>query len=90
MADALGLEHQICRAHVNRNVEATIGELGEQALEAPHPLPPELCGHGLTVEQVICGVTEKGQPQLEELLTRYQAASPPTQGQRASIWYRMR
>lgn len=95
VADDLGLEHQICRAHVNRNVEATIAELGEQALETPDALPPELYGRGLTVdqflddlvtvEQAICGVAEKGQQQLEELLARYQAAPPPTQGQRASL-----
>jgi transposase-like protein len=91
VAEALGLAHQICRAHVNRNVHDLIAALGTQALEHPHPVPWELKALDITldqfledlttVESIICGVPFDGQRQLETLATRYQYARPPTQGQ---------
>lgn len=100
VSEALGVEQQICRAHVNRNVEDLIAALGTQALEHPHPVPPELRARGMTVDQflddlstvegIICGVPFDGQRQLEQLLSRYQYAPAPAQGQRASMWYRFR
>ncbi len=87
VAEALGLDQQICRAHVNRNVEDLIAVLGTQALEHPPPVPWELQAEGITVDQfledlstvenIICGVPFDGQPQLEQLATQYQYA-PPT------------
>ncbi len=100
VADNLGLQHQICRAHVNRNVHDLLGALGEKALEHPDPVPPELQGTGITVDQFLediqtveCVVTRlpaDGQSQMEQLAARYQYARPPTQGHRATMWYRMR
>lgn len=100
VAEALGLDQQICRAHVNRNVEDRIAALGTQALEHPHPVPWELQAEGITVDQfledlstvenIICGVPFDGQPQLETLATQYQYAPPPTQGHKATMWYRFR
>ena len=37
VADHLGLKHQICRAHVNRNVHDLIAALGTKALGASRP-----------------------------------------------------
>ncbi len=100
VADDLGLQHQICRAHVNRNVHDLLGALGEKALEHPDPVPPELRGGEITVDQflediqtvecVITSLPTDGQTQLEQLAARYQYARPPTQGHRATMWYRMR
>ena len=100
VADDLGLQHQICRAHVNRNVHDLLGALGEKALAHPDPVPPELQGTEITVDQfldgiqtvecVITSLPADGQNQLEQLATRYQYARPPTQGHRATMWYRMR
>jgi transposase-like protein len=100
VADDLGLQHQICRAHVNRNVHDLLGALGEKALEHPDPVPPELQGTEITVDQflediqtvecVIPSLPADGQSQLEQLAARYRYARPPTQGQRATMWYRMR
>lgn len=39
IAADLGLAHSICRAHVNRNVARLVGQLGEQALYRPDPVP---------------------------------------------------
>ncbi len=100
VADELGVEQQICRAHVNRNVHNLIGALGTQALEHPHPVPWELKAVGVTLDQfledlttvegIICGIPANGQQQLETLATRYQYAPPPAQGHRATMWYRFR
>ena len=100
VADDLGLMHQICRAHVNRNVHTLIGELGTQVMEDPDRVPWELDSTQVswdqfaedlsTVEGIICGIPSNGQQELETLLTRYQDAPPPAQGNRATMWYRFR
>ena len=98
VADELGLPHQICRAHVNRNVHDLIGALGTKALEHPDRVPWELPQASVeqfledldTLESVIQGLPADGQQQLSELAERYQGAPPPMQGQKATMWYRMR
>lgn len=98
VVDALGCQHQVCRAHVNRNVHALVGQLGTKALEHPDAVPWEL--PGLTVdpfledlqdlEFIVKSVPHDGQAQLDRLAARYQPAPPPPQDHRASMWYRMR
>jgi transposase-like protein len=98
VSDELDLEQQICRAHVNRNVHDLIGQLGTKALEHPDRLPREM--PGMTVEQfvedlgdlewIIKGVPSNGPQQLAALAARYQAAPPPPQDGKATMWYRMR
>jgi transposase-like protein len=100
VADDLGLDHQICRAHVNRNVHDLLGSLGEKALEHPDPVPPELHSTESTIDQflddvqtvesIITTLPADGQAQLQQLAARYQYARPPTLGHRATMWYRMR
>ncbi|TAH51633.1 MAG: hypothetical protein EYC68_09725 [Chloroflexota bacterium] len=51
VADHLGLQHQICRAHVNRNVHDLVAVLGTKALEHPDPVPWELSN--LTIDQFL-------------------------------------
>lgn len=99
VADELGLKHQICRAHVNRNVHDLIGALGTKALEHPDTVPSELSSQ-VTVDQfiedlqdlewIIKGVPTAGQAQLDKLAARYQGAPPPPQDHKATMWYRMR
>ena len=98
VADHLGLQHQICRAHVNRNVHDLIAALGTKVLEHPAPVPWELPGMTLdqfledldTVEWIIKSMPANGQAQFQALAARYQGAPPPTIGKKATIWYRMR
>ncbi len=97
VADELGLDQQICRAHVNRNIHDAVGSLGSKALEQPDPVPP---GSGLSVDQFIADLQQleelikalphDGQPQLDVLAERYQTAPPPKPKAKASMWYRMR
>lgn len=87
VGDGLALQHQICRAHVNRNVYDLIGALGEKALEHPDPVPWELKSQDVSVDQfledlqtaefVIAALPSDGQAQLEHLLERYQFAPYP-------------
>lgn len=98
VVDALGCRHQICRAHVNRNLHALVAQLGTKALDHPDRVPGEL--PGLSVEQfredlldlewIIKSLPHDGQAQLDALAARYQLAPPPSQDHRASMWYRMR
>ncbi len=100
VADNLALQQQICRAHVNRNVHDSIGALGEKALEHPDPVPWELKAQEVSVDQfledlqtaefVIAALPSDGQRQLEQLVERYQFAPPPSQGRKATMWYRFR
>lgn len=97
IAHELGLQHQICRAHVNRNVYDLLGTLGEKALEHPDPVPWELKSQNVSVDQfledlqtaefVIAALLSDGQAQLERLLERYQFAPSPSQGHKATMWY---
>lgn len=97
VADELGLEQQLCRAHVNRNLHDLIAALGSKALEQPDPEP---AGTALTLaqflddlqqlEEIITGLPHDGQAQLEQMAERYQTAPPPASGHKASMWYRMR
>ncbi len=94
VADELGCQHQICRAHVNRNVHDLIAQLGTKALEHPDRVPCEL--PGLSVDQfiedladlewIIKSLPHDGQKQLDELAARYQMAPPPPQDHHASMW----
>ena len=98
VADGLGLQHQICRAHVNRNVHDLVAALGTKALGHPDRVPWELpdltVEHFLedvqTVEDLIKGLPHDGQAQMSALTERYQGAPPPPQDGRATMWYRMR
>jgi len=97
VADELGLSHQICRAHVTRNTLRLVGELGTQALEAPDPVPK---GVTRSLEQFIAdlervqwlveALPHDGEEQLEELHQHYCQAPAPREGEKASMWYRMR
>lgn len=97
IAAELGLSHGICRAHVNRNVAKLVGDLGEQALRRPDPLPEGLT---VTVDQFIDDLEyfqlivalrpEEGPGQLWRMFERYRFAPAPAPGERATMWYRFR
>jgi transposase-like protein len=97
IAAELGLSHGICRAHVNRNVAKLVGDLGEQALRRPDPLPDGLT---VTVDQFIDDLEyfqlivalrpEEGPGQLWRMFERYRFAPAPAPGERATMWYRFR
>jgi transposase-like protein len=96
-ADELGLAHQVCRAHVTGNVLDKVAELAIQALEKPDPVPPQvppspeqLVADLETVQGLIEAHPHDGEKQLAALYQRYCAAPAPREGEKATMWYRMR
>jgi len=96
-ADELGLEQQICRAHVTPNVLDRVAELTIQALETPDPMPsqmtvsPEQLVVDLqTIQGIIEGHPHDGEQQLAGLYERYCFAPAPQEGEKATMWYRTR
>jgi hypothetical protein len=96
VADQVGLDHQICRSHVKRNVDALAESMIEQ-LKKQEPLPKGVLSSAerlvQDLETVQNWVRERPVNALEELETmyhRYQAAPVPKKGERHTVWYRMR
>ena len=96
VVDAMGLDHQICRSHMKRNVDDIADSL-RQHLAHPEALPD---GVQLTPEQVQMDLAQMqrlvrerppdGTEQLEKMYDRYKEVPTPENGQRHSVWYRMR
>ena len=97
VADDIGLDHQICRSHVKRNVDELAQSLHDQ-LKQQEPLPPGVSSSPeqidldrQTLQRLVRERPADAPQQLERLYPRYQAAPPPTRkGQRHTVWYRMR
>jgi transposase-like protein len=97
VADALGLEQQVCKSHVKRNTEALIEELKPLAEQ---DVDGSLAAIGVSPEQAVADLERLGElirlrrpedeAELEQLSTRYQGAAPPKKGESASVAYRMR
>lgn len=97
LSDELGMEHGVCRAHVNRNVADLVAHLSEQRLRLPQAMLPSVkrsVADALAdleyVQQLIALRPPDGGQQLNRLLKHYQAASPPRPGEKASLAYRIR
>lgn len=96
VVDDLGLDQQLCRRHVQENVENVAEEL-EQQLTANEPPP---AASDLTPAQLLIDLQvlrtlvwarpEDGEKQLEALYDRYKVVPKPPVGVRHSVWYRMR
>jgi transposase-like protein len=96
VVDALALDHQICRSHVKRNVDAIAQSL-DKHLAHPEPLPE---GVELTPEQVRTDLAAMqrlvrarpadGEERLAAMYDRYKDVPVPESGTRHSVWYRMR
>jgi hypothetical protein len=97
VADELGLDQQVCKAHVKRNTEALIENLQP---EATSDRDGSLAAIGVAPEQAEADLKRLGElirtrrPQdvdeLAEMHLRYIGASPPGAGEKASVAYRLR
>jgi len=96
VADALGLEQQLCRRHVRENVEGTADELNQQLPQAESPPadsgldPDQLAADLEQLRDLVRHRPPDGEAQLEHLYDRYKVIPAPPVGQRHSVWYRMR
>lgn len=96
VADQEELDHQVCRSHVKRNVDALTAELQEQleGAEAP-PAGTTLCaakaGQDLeTLRRLVRERPADGEEQLAQLAQQYQGVPAPKVGERHTVWYRLR
>ena len=96
VADEVGLDHQICRGHVKRNVDGHAESLVEQ-LKKQEPLPEgvvssteRLVEDLETIQKLVRERPANAPEELETMYHRYKAAPMPKKGQRHTVWYRMR
>ncbi len=97
VADELDLDHQVCRSHVQRNVEDLADTLCKQLHARQEPVPPDVDSSpeqletDLTVLEELVSQRPADAPEtLKDLYHRYKAAPKPPHKQRHSVWYRMR
>lgn len=96
VADEVGLDHQICRSHVKRNVDELAESMIEQ-LKREEPLPKGVVSSAERLAQDLEAVQNlvRERPgnaleELEAMYHRYVAAPVPKKGERHTVWYRMR
>lgn len=97
VADSMGMEHQVCKAHVERNTDALIESLSPQVKADKDGSLQQI---GVTSEQGVADLRRLGelvrsrQPdegdELEQMHLRYKEACAPKKGEKASVAYRMR
>src|SRR5437588_1007068 len=97
VADEVGVQHQVCKAHVLRNTEALIERY--QPLVAKDA-DGSLHAIGISPEQAAADLTRLGElvksrqreqaNALEALQRRYLEAAPPREGEHQSLAYRLR
>jgi len=92
VADALGLDHQICRSHVKRNTDDLAAQLaaGDVLPEGVRSSPGRLIEDLGQVCQLVRARPAEGAEQLAQLYERYQAAPQPGPGLKHTVWFRMR
>ena len=96
VADQVGLDHQICRSHVKRNVDELAESMIEQ-LKREEPLPEGVRSSAESLVQDLDALQNlvRERPAnavevLETMYDRYKAAPVPKKGERHTVWYRMR
>jgi transposase-like protein len=97
VADEVGLQHQVCKAHVLRNTETLI--VRYQPLVA-RDADGSLQAIGVSREQAAADLTRLGElvksrqreqaSELEAMHRRYLEAAPPQEGEHQSLAYRLR
>lgn len=97
VADELGLEQQVCKGHVKRNTETLIENLQSAAAA---DADGSLATIGVIPERAVADLVRLGElirtrrPQdvdeLAKMHLRYIGASPPGEGEKATIAYRLR
>jgi hypothetical protein len=96
VADDSGLDHQICRNHVRRNVDQHADELFQQ-VKKKEPVPegvdanPDILVMDFALLQWLIRLRPADAVEiLRQLYQRYQAALKPPPRRKHDVWYRMR
>lgn len=92
VADVLGLEHQLCLAHVRKAVtkrcKALLAQARQEGIDA-HACE-QLATQLTRIRTLVRELPATGGRELAKLHRRYLAARPPGRGEQASVAYRMR
>ena len=96
VADEAGLDQQVCRSHVKRNVDEWAESVIKQ-LNKNEPKPEKVDSSVERLQQDVADIQQlvrKRPPdapeQLEDMYYRYMAAPAPKKGERHTVWYRVR
>lgn len=97
VADELGLDQQVCTAHVGRNTEALLDEMrplaaadADGSLAALGVAPEQALADLEHLAELIHERSPDAEAELETLHRRYLGAVPPRKGQSATLAYRLR
>ena len=97
VADELGLDHQVCKSHVQRNTDDLLDQLiplaeqdADGSLAAIGLSPQQALADLERLRQLVHTRQPQDQADLEKLHQRYLLATPPRSGQKASLAYRLR
>jgi len=97
VADALGLDQQVCKSHVKRNTEALIETLRPEAmsdtdgsLAAIGTVPEQALADLKRLEELVRTRRPEDVDELADMHLRYIGAAPPGAGEKASVAYRLR
>ena len=97
VADEVGVQHQVCKAHVLRNTEALIEKYqplvakdADGSLHAIGVSPAQAAADLARLGELVKSRQKEQAPELEALHRRYLNAAPPQEGERQSLAYRLR
>jgi transposase-like protein len=97
VADEVGVQHQVCKAHVLRNTEALIDKYqplvasdADGSLQAIGVSPQQAAADLERLGELVKSRQREQAADLEALHRRYLQASPPQEGEHQSLAYRLR
>ncbi len=97
VADEIGVQHQVCKAHVLRNTEALIEKYqplvakdADGSLHAIGVSPEQAAADLVRLGELVKSRQKEQASELEALHRRYVEAVPPSEGERQSLAYRLR
>src|SRR5438067_8138531 len=97
VADEVGMQHQVCKAHVKRNTEALIEKYqplvtkdADGSLKAIGVRPEQAAADLVRLGELVKSRQKEQAPELEALHRSYLEAAPPQVGAHQSLAYRLR
>lgn len=97
VADEVGLQHQVCKAHVLRNTESLIERYqpvvasdADGSLQAIGVSPEQATADLHRLGELVKSREREQATELETMHRRYVQAAPPQEGERQSLAYRLR
>jgi len=97
VADEVGVQHQVCKAHVLRNTETLIERNlplvtrdADGSLQTIGVSPEQAAADLMRLGELVKSRQREQAPELEMMHRRYLAAAPPQEGEHQSLAYRLR